>query len=343
MRTPSGGFDNHVNTRPIRISVLDRSALRGEEEPAAAIRATVDMARHAEILGFMRFWVAEHHSVPGIAGSAPTVLTSAVAAATTSIRVGTGGIMLPNHNPLVVAEQIGTLDALYPGRIDIGLGRSQGFTPAVRAALGSTGGPEDFAERLALLLGYLTGDQDTHPGVHARPGEGAAPCLAILATGAGAEIAAQLGLPLVLAPVSGLDAAASTISAYRQEFTPSHWLRRPDVTIAVPVAVGETTEQARDLLISEAWSMVLSRTLGEFTALRSPEQVQAEPKTVRQHKLLDKSLADSVYGTGEQVRAELARLIAVTNADELLVTTAAYDRPAQVSSWKRLAELVSTF
>lgn len=328
----------------LRLSILDRSALRGDEDVPTAIRATIDMAGHAERLGFHRFWVAEHHSVPGIGGSAPTVLAGAVAAATTSIRVGTGGVMLPNHNPLVVAEQVGTLEAVHPGRIDLGLGRSMGFTPAVRAALGTpeTSGDrgatesDDFVDRLRLLLGYLTGEQDTHPGVHARPGEGARPEPFLLATGAGADIAAKLGLPLVIAVVRGTEQATATVARYRQRFTPSRWAARPYVTVAQPVAIADTDAAARDVAISEAWSTVLSRTTGQFNPLQAPDRVRATAKTVRQNKLLDETLAGTAYGTPENVRSQIAPLLDATMADELLVTTAGYDRAVQVESWQRL-------
>ena len=333
---------------PLRLSVLDRSALREGEDIPTAVRATIDMARVAERLGFHRFWVAEHHSVPGIAGSAPTVLTAAIASATTTIRVGTGGVMLPNHNPLMVAEQIGTLEALHPGRIDLGIGRSLGFTPAVRTALGTAALPNDpaaadeFTRRLQLLLGYLTGEQDTHPGVHARPGEGARPRPYLLATGSGADTAAHLGLPLVIAPVHGLDRTAANIARYRHRFTPSPWADRPHVILAQVVAVADTATAARDLVVSEAWSTVLSRTSGQFDPLPPPERVSETTKTPRQQRLLDESLAGAVYGTPEQVEAGLLRLWDTTGPDELLITTAAYDRRAQIESWRQLLHIAST-
>lgn len=148
-----------------RFSVLDRSRTREGHDAPRALRDTVDLAREAEALGFHRFWVSEHHGVPGVAGSAPTVLAAAVAAATSTIRVGTGGVMLPNHRPLVVAEQFGVLASLFPGRIDMGLGRSVGFTDGVRRALGhGKEDAEDFPGRLTELLGWIDGTQQAHPG-----------------------------------------------------------------------------------------------------------------------------------------------------------------------------------
>jgi len=159
-----------------RFSVLDRSRTRTGEDRAETLRATVRFAQQAEALGYHRFWVSEHHSVPGVAGSAPTVLAAAIASTTSRIRVGTGGVMLPNHQPLVVAEQFGVLEPLFPGRIDMGLGRSVGFTDGVRKALGcDKSDADDFTRQLEQLLGWFTGEQTAHPQVHAHPAEGLRP------------------------------------------------------------------------------------------------------------------------------------------------------------------------
>lgn len=187
-----------------RFSVLDRSRTREGYDGPAALRDTVRLAQEAEALGYHRFWVSEHHSVPGVAGSAPTVLAAAIAAATATIRVGTGGVMLPNHQPLVVAEQFGVLESLFPGRIDMGLGRSVGFTDGIRSALGrDKSHAQDFARQLTELLGWLDGTQRAHPQVHARPAEGLRVPPFVLATGEGAGIAAAAGLPLVVGDLRG--------------------------------------------------------------------------------------------------------------------------------------------
>ncbi|MBL0779293.1 MsnO8 family LLM class oxidoreductase, partial [Streptomyces albidoflavus] len=186
--SPSPATAPALGTGPfpgVRFSVLDRSRVREGRPVGEALRDTVELAREAERLGFHRFWVSEHHGVPGVAGSAPTVLAAAVASATSRIRVGTGGVMLPNHQPLVVAEQFGVLAALYPGRIDMGLGRSVGFTDGVRKALGRGKEEADaFAERLAELLGYFDGAAPS--GVRARPADAVRVPAFVLATGAGA-------------------------------------------------------------------------------------------------------------------------------------------------------------
>ncbi len=318
--------------------MLDRSSTRLGQEPAAAVRDTVRFARQAEELGYHRFWVSEHHSVPGVAGSAPTVLTAAIAAETSRIRVGTGGVMLPNHQPLVVAEQFGTLEALHPGRIDMGLGRSVGFTGGVRGALGH--GKEDaerFGERVRELLGYFTGEQRVHPGVHGFPAEGLRVPAFVLATGAGADLAAELGLALVIAPVGGTEAAAEHIGRYRRNFRPSALWPCPYVVVSTAVAVADTTERARELLLPEAWAMVESRTRGVFPPLRPPADLP-EPGA-REARLLGDTLRGQIHGTPAEVGPALARLVARTGADELLITMSTYDRAEMLDSYARLADL----
>ncbi|WP_298181366.1 LLM class flavin-dependent oxidoreductase [Saccharomonospora sp.] len=321
----------------VPLSVLDRSSIRRGQAPAEAVRDTVRFARRMETLGYHRFWVAEHHSVPGVAGSAPTVLAAAVAANTSRIRVGTGGVMLPNHQPLVVAEQFGTLEALHPGRIDMGLGRSVGFTGGVRAALGR--GKEDavrFDEQIRELLGYFAGTP-VHRGVHGIPAEGLRVPAFVLATGAGADIAADAGLALVIALVSGVGRAAERIARYRAAFRPSSLWPRPYVIVSTAVAVADTRQRARELLLPEAWSLVHSRTRGVFPPLLPAAEIP-EP-TEREASLLSDVLRGQIHGTPESVRDELAELVERTEADELLITMSTYDRGDMLDSYTALAEL----
>lgn len=239
--------------RTTQFSVLDRSRTREGHPPAAALRDTVDLARRAEKLGYHRFWVSEHHGVPGVAGSAPTVLAAAVASATSAIRVGTGGVMLPNHRPLLVAEEFGVLESLFPGRIDMGLGRSVGFTGGIRRALGTDKDAADgFGAQLAELLGYFAGRGTAPSQVHAWPAEGLRVPAFVLATGAGARIAAEAGLALVIGDFRGRQKMLDAIDAYREAFRPSGMWERPYVVISGAVAVAGTAEQARRLLLPEA-------------------------------------------------------------------------------------------
>ncbi|MEU4668496.1 LLM class flavin-dependent oxidoreductase [Amycolatopsis sp. NPDC023774] len=319
-----------------RISVLDRSPARRGRGSAQALRDTVAFARDIEGLGYHRFWVSEHHSVPGVAGSAPTVLAAAVASVTSRIRVGTGGVMLPNHRPLVVAEQFGVLESLFPGRIDLGLGRSVGFTDGVRQALGQgREAAEDFGGQVRELLAFFGGDQTAYPGVHAIPAEGLSLPTFLLATGSGADLAAELGLPLVIAPARGERAMVEAIRRYRSTFAGAE----PYVVVSTSVAVADTHEEARRLLVPEAWSTVYSRSHGVFPPLSPVDEILALPKTDRERVRLDDIVASQIGGTPAEVTDRLGELVQATGADELLVSTSTYDQAARVESFAALAEL----
>ncbi|MET9361081.1 LLM class flavin-dependent oxidoreductase [Streptomyces sp. NPDC006632] len=323
-----------------RFSVLDRSRVRAGHDGPQALRDTVAFAREAERLGYHRFWVSEHHSVPGVAGSAPAVLAAAVAAATSTIRVGTGGVMLPNHQPLVVAEQFGVLESLFPGRIDMGLGRSVGFTDGIRKALGrGKEDAEDFGAQLTELLGYFDGTQRAHPQVHAHPAQGLAVPAFVLATGKGSRVAAEAGLPLVIANVRGEETMLRAIDDYRDAFRPSAHAQRPYVVVSGAVAVADTTGAARRMLLPEAWSTAYSRTRGAFPPLPPPDEVVAQVMSDRERALFDEALRGQVYGTEAEVADALDTLLARSGADEFLVTTSTYDREALFDSYRRLARL----
>jgi luciferase family oxidoreductase group 1 len=324
----------------VRLSVLDRSAVRRDGGTARALRDTVAFAAAVEPLGYHRFWVSEHHGVPGVAGSAPTVLAAAVAGATSRIRVGTGGVMLPNHRPLVVAEQFGVLEALHPGRIDMGLGRSVGFTGEVRAALGHGKDAADgFGAQVRELLGFFTGEHG-YPGVHAYPAEGLRVPPFLLATGSGADLAAELGLPLVIAPVRGERALTEAVTRYRDGFRPSGWAREPYVVVSTAIAVADSAADARRLLVSEAWATVYSRSHGVFPPLTPPGDVLASPMTDRERRRLEETLDGQISGTSAEVEDRLGKLVSAVAADEVLVTTAAYDQSARLDSLAALAELM---
>lgn len=322
-----------------RFSVLDRSRIREGRPPGEALRDTVRLAREVEALGYHRFWVAEHHGVPGVAGSAPTVLAAAVAGATERIRVGTGGVMLPNHRPLVVAEQFGVLESLFPGRIDMGLGRSVGFTDGVRRALGrDKEDAEDFAAQIEELLGWFRGTSPT--GVHARPAEGLGVPPFVLAMGEGADVAARLGLPLVIGDLRGRDRMRRGIDRYRDAFRPSPWAQQPYVVVSGTVAVAPTPELARRLLVPEAWSMAYSRTHGTFPPLPPAEEVEGRTMTDKERGFYESGLTGHIAGTPEQVAGELEALLKETDADEVLVTTSTHDREALLDSYRLLAAVV---
>lgn len=325
-----------------RFSVLDRSRTREAHDGPQALRDTVRFAQELEALGYHRVWVSEHHGVPGVAGSAPTVLAAAVAGATRRIRVGTGGVMLPNHQPLVVAEQFGVLESLFPGRIDMGLGRSVGFTDGVRRALGrGMGDAEDFAGQVDELLGWFRGTSPTR--VHARPAEGLTVPPFVLAMGEGAMIAARAGLPMVIGDLRGREKMLRGIEQYRAAFEPSEWAEEPYVVISGTVAVAESAEAARRLLIPEAWSMAHSRTHGTFPPLPPAERIEALAESggmsERERGLYEAGLAGHIAGTPAQVRHELETVIKESGAQEVLVTTSTYDRAALLDSYRGLARV----
>ncbi|WP_326772415.1 MsnO8 family LLM class oxidoreductase [Streptomyces sp. NBC_01445] len=321
-----------------RFSVLDRSRTREGHDGPSALRDTVRFARELDTLGYHRVWVSEHHGVPGVAGSAPTVLAAAVAAATRTIRVGTGGVMLPNHQPLVVAEQFGVLESLFPGRIDMGLGRSVGFTGGVRKALGrDKDDADDFAAQLAELLDFFRGTSTT--GVRARPSDGLTVRPFVLAMGEGATIAAEAGLPMVIGDLRNREKMLRGIDRYRATFRPSAWAGEPYVVVSGTIAVAGSPEAAHRLLIPEAWSMAYSRTHGTFPPLPPAERVAALTMTTKERDLYESGLRGHIAGTEDQVADELETLIKESGAQEVLVTTSSYDREGLLESYRGLARV----
>ncbi|MFC4429170.1 MsnO8 family LLM class oxidoreductase [Citricoccus alkalitolerans] len=326
------------------VSLLDRANTVEGVSEAEVLQGVIARAQRAEELGYSRFWVAEHHGVPGIAGSAPTLLMSAIAAATDRLRVGSGGVMLPNHQPLVVAEQTATLQALFPGRIDLGLGRSVGFTPAVRTALRrDTDAVQQFPQDLAELLGFLRGTGR----FTARPQDHAATPVFVLATGQGLRWAAEAGLAVVVGGPSLYQRHGRTehesLALYRRDFRPSPWFAEPYVIVSANLAVADTREAARDLVLPEAWALAQTRVKGEFRALEPARAVRtklsgdAGSVTDRDRRRVQENLASGIYGTPGEVRAAVTSLVDFTGADELLVTGGMSDPAGQ----RRSDELVA--
>lgn len=307
----------------VRLSLLDRSRTRTGEPDAAALRHTVERARRAERLGYHRFWVAEHHAVPGIASGSPPVLMAAVAAATGRIRVGSGGIMLPNHQPLVVAEQVAMLAALHPGRIDVGIGRTAGFTAPVRRALrAADAGDDAFRRDVTELLAYLDG---TGP-VTARPRLERSVPVFLLATGAGLRLAGDLGLPVVAGgPV--LDDRAALDDYRARAGDAAHLVVSADVLVGHP-----------DLALSEAWALAAARTTGEFPPLEPPSP--GRRATARQREVVASALARTIAGDEDTVAEALDDLAARTGADELLLSSSTWDRDALAASDAAVARLL---
>ena len=314
----------------IGLSLLDRTRTRVGETDAQAIAHTVERAQRAEALGYDRFWVAEHHGVPGVAGSAPAVLLAVLAGRTTTIRLGSAGVMLPHHQPLVVAEQFATLAAVAPGRIDLGVGRSPGFTAPVRRALRQA--DTDFAADLADLRDHLEGAAE----ITARPRPAAAVPLVVLATGHGLDVAARLGLPVVVGgPL--LRAPEEPLDRYRQAFRPSAQASEPWVGVSLDVLVADTDAAAHELALPEAWAMARARTTGTFPPLQPVASIG--PMTATERRYVEQSTA--VTGTADHVAEQLHELLVRTGAAELVASSSTHDRGALAESDAALAELVS--
>jgi luciferase family oxidoreductase group 1 len=322
----------------VRLSLLDRSRTRVGRPDPEALEATVARAVHAEQVGYDRFWVAEHHGVPGIASGAPAVLLAAVGARTARIRIGSGGVMLPLHQPLVVAEQFLVLDALHPGRVDLGLGRSLGFTAPVRRALRrDVDVPDSFEEDLDELRGYLEGRGE----VTARPAPRGVVPMHLLATGRGIEVAARQGLPVVLGgPVLDSDELPGALGRYRREFRP-HLGSTPRVTISLDVLVAGDDATARELALPEAWAMALARRDGEFPPLEPVAAIRAASPAEQVRRRVEASVERAVAGSPATVRRHLERLVERTGADELLASTSTYDREALLASDRMLHDLLA--
>ncbi|MCO7238385.1 MsnO8 family LLM class oxidoreductase [Aeromicrobium sp. CnD17-E] len=321
----------------MRLSLLDRSRTRAGHPDAEGLTGSVARAVWAEELGYDRFWVAEHHAVPGIASGAPPVLMAAVGAATSRIRIGSGGIMLPHHQPIVVAEQVRMLEALHPGRVDVGLGRSSGFTPPVREALRETPDAADrFADDVRELRGLLAG----RGAVTVRPAGGPVPVY-LLATGRGVTLAAELGLPVVVGgPALWSDALPPALAAYRRDFRPSPDADTPQVLVSLDVLVADDVATARELALPEAWAMAQSRRTGVFEPLESPAAIRAQEWPEQVRRRVEASLEQAVAGDAGTVRRTLEELAERTGADELLASTSTWDRDALRAADAALRALV---
>lgn len=321
----------------MRLSLLDRSRTRAGHPDAEGLTGSVARAVWAEELGYDRFWVAEHHAVPGIASGAPPVLMAAVGAATSRIRIGSGGIMLPHHQPIVVAEQVRMLEALHPGRVDVGLGRSSGFTPPVREALRETPDAADrFADDVRELRGLLAG----RGAVTVRPAGGPVPVY-LLATGRGVTLAAELGLPVVVGgPALWSDALPPALAAYRRDFRPSPDADAPQVLVSLDVLVADDVATARELALPEAWAMAQSRRTGVFEPLESPAGIRAQEWPEQVRRRVEASLEQAVAGDAGTVRRTLEELAERTGADELLASTSTWDRDALRAADAALRALV---
>jgi luciferase family oxidoreductase group 1 len=329
--------------KELAVSVLDLVGMRPGEHAGSAIARSVELAQHVEQLGYRRYWLAEHHSIAGLACSATAVLIGHVAAATKSIRVGSGGVMLPNHAPLVVAEQFGTLDALYPGRIDLGLGRAPGgdfaTMRALRRDLHQNG--EDFPALLEELRMYL-GPEKPGQAVRAIPGQGSnVPITLLGSSGYSAQLAAMLGLPFAFAAHFAPDYLYTAAQMYRDSFQPSAALRQPHLMVGVPIIAAETDAAAQRLFTTPQQrflQLIRNRPVELLPPVDSMEPLWQE----WERATVESKLGAAIVGSNATVKAGMQKLVEQTGADELIVVTDTYDPEARLQSYERVAGLANT-
>ena len=325
----------------IPFSVLDLAPVPQGSTPGDALRNTIDLARHAEGWGYNRYWLAEHHNMTGIASAATSIVIGQVAAATRTMRVGAGGIMLPNHSPLVIAEQFGTLESLFPGRIDLGLGRAPGTDQMTWRALrrdpmASDQFPQDVLELQALLGPLQPGQQ-----IQAVPGTDTNVPLWILGSSLfGAQLAAMLGLPYAFASHFAPAALMQALAVYREGFKPSDQLDRPHAMVGVNVFAAETDAEARYLFTS-AQQRVIGMIRGRRGQLPPPVEDIDSLWSPDEKASAARMLACSFVGSAETVRAGLERFIADTGADELIVASAIYEHKKRLRSYEILADIAT--
>ncbi|WP_170839282.1 LLM class flavin-dependent oxidoreductase [Micromonospora halophytica] len=326
----------------VPLSVLDLAPVARGATAGEALRHTTQLARRTEELGYRRFWVAEHHNMPAIASSAPAVLLAHLAAHTSTIRLGSGGVMLPNHAPLVVAEQFGTLEALHPGRIDLGIGRAPGTDQVTALALRRTMeglSAEGFPRELADLMNYFSGAE---PGpITAMPGLGQSPAVWLLgSSGFSAQLAGLLGLPFSFAHHFSARNTLPALQLYRQHFRPSRWLERPYAMVAVNVVCADTDERAQWLAGPSSLSFLKLRT-GRPEPLATPEEAAAYPYDEAEREFVRQRREGQAMGSPETVGRQLGDLLARTGADELMLTTMVYDVADRMRSFELVAEKVA--
>ncbi|WP_177167200.1 LLM class flavin-dependent oxidoreductase [Salinibacillus kushneri] len=326
----------------IPLSILDLAPITEGGTVRESFKNSTELAQHAEKWGFNRYWLAEHHNMPGIASSATSVLIGHIAGATTTIRVGSGGIMLPNHAPLVIAEQFGTLESIYPGRIDLGLGRAPGTDQATSYALRRTlnSSPEEFPQQVAELQHYFK-DVPT-ARVKAYPGQGLnIPIWLLGSSGFSARLSAQKGLPFSFASHFSPDYTLPALKLYRENFQPSEVLQKPYAMVGVNVIAADTEERAKWLATSQQ-QQFLSLGRGEPTPLKAPVEDINEIASSYEQAALQKSLdpRTTIIGTKDTVKEKLQQFQEETNADEIIISSQIFYQEDRLRSYEIIAELM---
>ncbi|MDP4084626.1 MAG: LLM class flavin-dependent oxidoreductase [Bacillota bacterium] len=326
--------------KDIRFSILDLSPIIKGGTPADSFKNTLDLAQNAENWGYYRYWLAEHHGMPGIASSATSLVISHVASGTSTIRVGSGGIMLPNHAPLVIAEQFGTLESLYPGRIDLGLGRAPGtdqFTAyALRHDRRNDG--RDFPEQVAELRSYFN-PSDGKNKVRAIPGEGLnIPIWLLGSSGFSAQLAGELGLPFSFASHFAPENTSQALELYRRSFKASEVLKEPYVMVGVNVIAAETDDEA-SYLSTSMQQQFLNLFRNHPAPLQPPIEAMIDFTSEYEKLLLEQRLKSTVIGTNETIKDKLQKFLEKTGADEMIINSQIFNHAARLKSYHILTEV----
>ena len=325
----------------VSISILDLVPVILGETPREALRKSLDLAQHVEAFGYKRYWVAEHHNMTAIASAATSVVIGYLAGGTSTIRVGSGGVMLPNHSPLVIAEQFGTLESLYPGRIDLGLGRAPGTDHRTLRALRRDPDSADSFPQDVLELQHFLAPAESGQKVRAVPGAGTEVPLWILGSSTyGAQLAASLGLPYAFASHFAPDALLVALDIYRRQFKPSKQLDKPYAMAGVNVIAADTDEEARRLFTTIQQSFI-NLVRGAGGKLQPPIDNIDDYWTPGEKHHASHMLKYSIVGSAETVQRELEEFVRLTNADELMIVTSIYDHAARIESYKIVAETVA--
>lgn len=327
------------NLSNVSFSVLDLSPIKQGETPADALQNSLSLAQHAEKLGYKRFWLAEHHNMTGIASAATAIVIGFVAGGTRKIRVGSGGVMLSNHAPLVVAEQFGTLESLYPGRIDLGLGRAPGTDqPTMRALRRKLDGADDFPEQLAELQFFLDNPTENQQ-VRAVPGAGLKiPIWLLGSSGFSAQLAGELGLPFAFAGHFSPEYILPALELYRRSFEPSETLQKPYSMLAINIVAAETDEAAWKLATSQFQSF-LRLIRGTPGQLQPPVENMNELWTPTEKAAVESRLGGSIIGSAATVKAGLETILEQTKADELIINAMIFDHEARLRSYQIVADI----
>ncbi|MDE1167490.1 MAG: LLM class flavin-dependent oxidoreductase [Pseudomonas sp.] len=325
----------------IKISTLDLVPVRQDKGPAQSLRNSLDLAQHVEKFGYHRFWVAEHHNMDGIASSATSVLLGYLAGGTSTIRVGSGGVMLPNHAPLVIAEQFGTLESLYPGRIDLGLGRAPGSDQMTARALRRerSGSADDFPDDVAELMAYL-GPRTPDQKVIAVPGSNTNVPVWLLGSSLfSAQLAGMRGLPYAFASHFAPRYMHEAIRVYRNHFKPSAVLDKPYVMLGVPLVAAETDEQA-EYLATSVYQRILNLMRGQTLVQQPPVKSMDGLWLPHEKDAVASFLGLAMVGSPEKIKAKLEVLLEQTEADELIFTCDLYEHADRIRSYELLAQAV---